>query len=55
MPMRALAVADVYDALTSERPYRPAHSSDARARGPRAPEAPHRLDSDAVGALETGA
>jgi HD-GYP domain-containing protein (c-di-GMP phosphodiesterase class II) len=28
-PMRVLAVADVYEALTSERPYRPALSSDA--------------------------
>ena len=32
MPMRALAVADVYDALTSARPYRPARSSRPRAR-----------------------
>jgi len=28
MPMRLLAVADVYEALTSERPYRPAMSSE---------------------------
>ena len=27
LPMRILAVADVYEALTSERPYRPAFSS----------------------------
>jgi HD-GYP domain-containing protein (c-di-GMP phosphodiesterase class II) len=51
MPMRALAVADVYDALTSERPYRPAHSSDRALEVLRA-EAPRRLDPDAVGALE---
>ena len=51
MPMRALAVADVYDALTSERPYRPAHSSE-RALEVLRSEAPRRLDSDAVGALE---
>ena len=48
MPMRALAVADVYDALTSERPYRPAHSSE-RALEVLRSEAPRRLDSDAVG------
>ena len=52
MPMRALAVADVYDALTSERPYRPAHSSD-RALEVLREEVPHRLDADAVLALET--
>ena len=51
MPMRALAVADVYDALTSERPYRSAHSSE-RALAVLRSEAPRRLDSDAVGALE---
>jgi HD-GYP domain-containing protein (c-di-GMP phosphodiesterase class II) len=51
MPMRALAVADVYDALTSERPYRPAHSSDCALEVLRA-EAPRRLDLDAVEALE---
>ena len=32
MPMRLLAVADVYEALTSERPYRRAMSSDRRSR-----------------------
>jgi HD-GYP domain-containing protein (c-di-GMP phosphodiesterase class II) len=52
MPMRALAVADVYDALTSERPYRPAHSSE-RALAVLRAEAPRKLDRDAVGALET--
>ena len=54
MPMRALAVADVYDALTSERPYRPAHSSE-RALEVLRSEAPRRLDSDAVRALESAA
>ena len=32
MPMRLLAVADVYEALTSERPYRAAMSSSRRSR-----------------------
>jgi HD-GYP domain-containing protein (c-di-GMP phosphodiesterase class II) len=27
MPMRVLAVADVYAALTAERPYRPAYTT----------------------------
>ena len=52
MPMRALAVADVYDAMTSERPYRPARSSEYALEALRA-DVPHRLDSDAVLALET--
>ena len=30
MPMRALAVADVYEALTSARPYRPARTQNSR-------------------------
>ena len=34
LPMRVLAVADVYEAVTSERPYRAAMSSDAGARDP---------------------
>ena len=51
MPMRALAVADVYDALTSERPYRPARSSEHALEVLRG-EVPHRLDADAVLALE---
>ena len=51
MPMRVLAVADVYEALTSPRPYRPAHSSD-EALEILAADAPHRLDPDAVAALE---
>ena len=52
MPMRALAVADVYDALTSERPYRPARSSEYALNVIRE-EVPHRLDAEAVHALET--
>ncbi len=52
MPMRALAVADVYDALTSERPYRPARSSELALEIIRS-DAPHRLDLDAVQALES--
>jgi HD-GYP domain-containing protein (c-di-GMP phosphodiesterase class II) len=51
LPMRVLAVADVYEAMTSERPYRPAHTSDEALEILRA-EAPRRLDPDAVGALE---
>ena len=52
MPMRALAVADVYDALTSERPYRPARTAEHALEVIRA-DAPHRLDADAVVALAT--
>ena len=51
MPMRVLAVADVYEALTSDRPYRPAYSPrDALEliRG----DVPQRLDRDAFAALE---
>jgi HD-GYP domain-containing protein (c-di-GMP phosphodiesterase class II) len=51
MPMRLLAVADVYEALTSERPYRRALTSDEALAIIRA-EAPHRLDRDAAAALE---
>jgi HD-GYP domain-containing protein (c-di-GMP phosphodiesterase class II) len=51
LPMRVLAVADVYEALTSERPYRAAMTSD-RAMETMRPEVPHRLDSDVFGALE---
>jgi HD-GYP domain-containing protein (c-di-GMP phosphodiesterase class II) len=50
MPMRVLAVADVYEAVTSERPYRPAMSSEQALRIVRA-EVPHRLDADAFAAL----
>jgi HD-GYP domain-containing protein (c-di-GMP phosphodiesterase class II) len=51
LPMRMLAVADVYEALTSERPYRPARSSDAALEVMRA-DVPGRLDAEAFAALE---
>jgi HD-GYP domain-containing protein (c-di-GMP phosphodiesterase class II) len=51
MSMRVLAVADVYEALTSERPYRPALASDQALELMR-PEVPTRLDGDAFAALE---
>jgi HD-GYP domain-containing protein (c-di-GMP phosphodiesterase class II) len=50
MPMRLLAVADVYEALTSERPYRAAMSSEEALAIIRA-GAPHRLDQEAASAL----
>jgi putative nucleotidyltransferase with HDIG domain len=49
-PMRMLAVADVFEALTSARPYRPAMSVEAALATLRA-DAPTRLDADAVEAL----
>jgi HD-GYP domain-containing protein (c-di-GMP phosphodiesterase class II) len=49
-PMRILAVADVYEALTSERPYRPALSSDDALSVLRL-DVPARLDGDAFEAL----
>jgi HD-GYP domain-containing protein (c-di-GMP phosphodiesterase class II) len=51
VPMRILAVADVYEALTSTRPYRPAMSS-VEALEVMRPEVPRRLDRDAYSALE---
>jgi HD-GYP domain-containing protein (c-di-GMP phosphodiesterase class II) len=50
MPMRVLAVADVYDALTCDRPYRAARTSDEALAIIRA-DAPRRLDEDVVLAL----
>jgi HD-GYP domain-containing protein (c-di-GMP phosphodiesterase class II) len=50
MPMRLLAVADVYEALTSERPYRAAMRSEEALAIIRV-EAPHALDADAAAAL----
>jgi HD-GYP domain-containing protein (c-di-GMP phosphodiesterase class II) len=50
--MRVLAVADVYEALTAERPYRAACGSERALEIIRA-EAPHSLDSDAIAALQT--
>ena len=49
-PMRVLAVADVYAALTAERPYRPGYSSDGALKVMRS-EAPRRLDRDAMAVL----
>ena len=51
MPMRLLAVADVYEALTSDRPYRPAQTSD-EALAIMRPDVPTRLDPEAFAALE---
>lgn len=51
LPMRVLAVADVYEALTAERPYRGPLSPD-EALGIIDREVPHRLDNDVRQALE---
>jgi HD-GYP domain-containing protein (c-di-GMP phosphodiesterase class II) len=51
MPMRLLAIADVYEALTSERPYRAAMTSD-QALATMRPDVPGRLDGDVFTALE---
>jgi HD-GYP domain-containing protein (c-di-GMP phosphodiesterase class II) len=50
-PMRMLAVADVYEALTSQRPYRPAMTS-AEALALMRAEVPERLDGEVFAALE---
>jgi HD-GYP domain-containing protein (c-di-GMP phosphodiesterase class II) len=50
MPMRLLAVADVYEAMTSERPYRAAMRSERAVQVMRA-ETPWALDETAVSAL----
>jgi HD-GYP domain-containing protein (c-di-GMP phosphodiesterase class II) len=50
MPMRLLAVADVYEALTSERPYRAAMRSEEALELIRV-AAPHALDNAAASAL----
>jgi HD-GYP domain-containing protein (c-di-GMP phosphodiesterase class II) len=52
LPMRVLAVADVYEALTAERPYREALPAE-RALAIVAEEVPARLDRTAFEALET--
>jgi HD-GYP domain-containing protein (c-di-GMP phosphodiesterase class II) len=52
MTMRVLAVADVYEALTSDRPYRDA-LSDKDALDLMRLDVPSRLDVDAFRALET--
>jgi HD-GYP domain-containing protein (c-di-GMP phosphodiesterase class II) len=49
-PMRVLAVADVYEALTSDRPYRPAFAPRDALELMRA-DVPQRLDRDAFDAL----
>jgi HD-GYP domain-containing protein (c-di-GMP phosphodiesterase class II) len=51
-PMRVLAIADVYAALTADRPYRPALSS-GDAIDIVELDVPGRLDADAFRALET--
>jgi HD-GYP domain-containing protein (c-di-GMP phosphodiesterase class II) len=51
MPMRLLAVADVYEALTSERPYRPALPSQEALAIIRS-DVPQRLDREVLTALE---
>ena len=50
LPARILAVADVYDALTADRPYRPAMPRE-RALGILRREAGRSLDADAVAAV----
>jgi HD-GYP domain-containing protein (c-di-GMP phosphodiesterase class II) len=52
LPMRVLAVADVYEALTAERPYRHALAEEDALDIIRA-DVPSRLDADAFSALET--
>ena len=51
MPMRVLAVADVYEALISERPYRAAYTSEVALELMGA-DVPARLDADAFAALK---
>jgi HD-GYP domain-containing protein (c-di-GMP phosphodiesterase class II) len=52
LPMRVLAVADIYEALTADRPYRgPMPVEEALAIIGR--DVPHKLDDDARAALET--
>jgi putative nucleotidyltransferase with HDIG domain len=52
LPMRVLAVADVYEALVSERPYRAAHPPETALELMRA-DVPARLDPAAFAALTT--
>jgi HD-GYP domain-containing protein (c-di-GMP phosphodiesterase class II) len=52
LPMRVLAVADVHEALTANRPYRPALDSEDALAVMRL-DVPGRLDADAFEALET--
>ncbi|HUB03523.1 MAG TPA: hypothetical protein VMA76_00580, partial [Solirubrobacteraceae bacterium] len=50
-PMRVLAIADVYEALISERPYRAAYTSEV-ALELMAADVPARLDAAAFAALK---
>jgi putative nucleotidyltransferase with HDIG domain len=50
-PMRMLAIADVYEALTSDRPYRPAMTSREALAVMRV-DVPRRLDGEVFSALE---
>jgi HD-GYP domain-containing protein (c-di-GMP phosphodiesterase class II) len=50
--MRVLAIADVFEALTAERPYRPAYTAEGALEVMRS-DVPRRLDRDAFAALET--
>jgi HD-GYP domain-containing protein (c-di-GMP phosphodiesterase class II) len=52
LPMRVIAIADVYEALTAERPYRAAMSNDQALATMRV-DVPRRLDADVFAALET--
>jgi HD-GYP domain-containing protein (c-di-GMP phosphodiesterase class II) len=52
MPMRVLAVADMYEALTEDRPYRAAWTSE-RALEIMRSDVPERLDRNAFAALKT--
>jgi putative nucleotidyltransferase with HDIG domain len=52
LPMRVLSVADVYEALTAERPYRAALPG-AEALAIIGREVPNRLDADVLGALKS--
>jgi HD-GYP domain-containing protein (c-di-GMP phosphodiesterase class II) len=51
MPMRVLAIADVYAALVADRPYRAAYSPQ-RALEQIRNEVPQRLDGEAFAVLE---
>ena len=51
MPMRVLAIADVYEALSSERPYRSAYKSQDALELMSA-DVPARLDANAFAALK---
>jgi putative nucleotidyltransferase with HDIG domain len=51
LPMRVLAVADIYEALTADRPYRPPLPAE-EALGIIGRDVPDKLDRDALGGLE---